>query len=120
MLEAIVALAIVGLVCVSVLGAFGATARADVVAAERLPLAALAVERLAVVDLSPAPFDQLPDSLARGSFDAPYATATWSVSTRRVPQREHLYSVDVTVRDGSDAFTLHTRRFRRPPPMVAR
>ena len=60
MLEAVVALAIIGLVCVGVLGAYGATLRADVVAAERLPLAALAEERIAAMDLAAGIFEVYP------------------------------------------------------------
>lgn len=112
MLEAIVALAIVGLVCVGVLGAYGGAMRADATAAERLPLAALAAERIALVDLEPGSLQRLPDSLARGTFSAPYASATWETETRRVDQVDGLYDVVVRVRDGRDVFTLRTRRYR--------
>ena len=111
MLEAVVALAIVSLVCVGVLGAHGAALRADVTAAERLTLAALAEERLAQVDMTPA-LDRLPDSLAHGVFDAPYAGHTWDVATKPVLTAPGLYDVAIVVRDGADAYTLRTRRFR--------
>ena len=114
MLEAIVALAIVGMVCVGILGAYGGALRADVIAADRLPLSSLAIERLAVVDLDAAALERLPDSLARGAFERPYATATWAIDTRRVPQHDGLYDVIVRVHDGADVFTLRTRRYRRP------
>ena len=112
LLEAVVALAIIGLVCVGVLGAYGATLRADVVAAERLPLAALAEERIAALDLEPGSLERLPDSLARGTFGAPFQTATWDTEVRRVTQSETLYDITVRVRDGNDVFTLRTRRHR--------
>lgn len=114
MLEAIVALAIVGVVCVGVLGAYGGAIRADVLAADRLPLAALAAERVAAVDLDAGSLQRLPDSLTRGSFAAPYASATWETETRRVEQTEGLYDVIVRVRDGTDVYTLQTRRYRAP------
>lgn len=117
MLEAVVALAIVGVVCVGVLGAYAAATRADILAAERLPLAALAEERLAAVDLDAGSLQRLPDSLSRGVFPAPYATATWETETRRVDQADGLYDVVVRVRDGSDVFTLQTRRYRTPVPV---
>lgn len=112
MLEAIVALAIVGLVCVGVLAAYGSALRADATAAGRLPLAALAVERIAAVDLHPGSLERLPDSLARGSFSSPYGDATWETITRRVEQTRGLYDVTVRVRDGGDVFTLISRRYR--------
>ncbi len=114
MLEAIVALAIVGLVCVGTLGAYGSALRADITAAERLPLASLAVERLAAVDLEAGSLEHLPDSLARGAFLAPYESATWDVNAGRVRQREGLFDVTVRVSDGDDVFTLRTRRYRAP------
>ncbi len=114
MLEAVVALAIVGVVCVGVLGAHAGATRADILATERLPLAALAEERIAAVDLDAGSLQRLPDSLARGAFPAPYATATWTTETRRVEQADGLYDVVVRVRDGSDVFTLRTRRYRTP------
>ncbi len=113
MLEAVVALAIIGLVCVSVLAAFGVALRADIIAADRLPLAALATERLSAIDLSTGALDHLPDSLAHGSFSAPYQSATWIADSRRVSQTDELYDVAVSVHDGSDTFTLRTRRYRR-------
>lgn len=114
MLEAVVALAIIGLVCVGVLGAYGAAIRADVTAADRIPLASLAVERLAAVDLDAGALQHLPDSLARGTFDAPYATATWDVETHPVQQLDGLYDVIIHVRDGNDVFMIATRRYRAP------
>jgi hypothetical protein len=114
MLEAVVALAIVGLVCVGVLGAYGGAIRADVAAADRLPLATLAAERISVVDLAPGSLQRLPDSLAGGSFAPPYESATWETETRRVEQTDGLYDIIVRVHDGTDVYTLRTRRYRAP------
>ncbi|MDB4912809.1 MAG: hypothetical protein JWM95_453 [Gemmatimonadetes bacterium] len=114
------ALAIVALVCVGVLAAYGAALRADVTAADRLPLSALAIERLARIDLDDGALDRLPDSLVHGTFSAPYATATWTVATARVAtarvaRAADLFDVAVQVRDGNDVFTLRTRRYRATP-----
>ncbi|MDB4881509.1 MAG: hypothetical protein JWL95_275 [Gemmatimonadetes bacterium] len=120
LLEAVVALAIIGLVCVGVLEAYGTTLRADVVAAERLPLAALAEERMAALDIAAGSLERLPDSLARGTFGAPYRTATWDTEVRRVRQSETLYDITVRVRDGDDLYTLRTRRHRASPSTAQR
>lgn len=117
MFEAIIALAIIGIVCVGVLGAYAAALRADVVAADRLPLASLAVERMAVVDLASGSLASLPDSTRHGTFAPPYASITWDTEARRVGQTDGLYDVTVRVRDGSDVFMLQTRRYR--PPVAA-
>ncbi len=114
MLEAVVALAIIGIVCVGVLGAYTAALRADVTAADRLPLASLAVERMAAVDIASGSLASLPDSSAHGTFAPPYASITWDTEARRVEQTDGLYDVIVRVRDGNDVFTLQTRRYRAP------
>jgi hypothetical protein len=114
MLEAIVSLAIVALVCVGVLGAFGGSLRADVVAADRLPLAALAVERLAAVDLVSGDLTRLPDSTAHGTYAGAYEGVRWDVETRRVNTVPGLTDITVRVHDANDAYTLRTRRYRTP------
>jgi hypothetical protein len=114
MLEAIVSLAIVALVCVGVLGAYAGSLRADTVAADRLPLASLAVERLAAVDLVPGDLSLLPDSTAHGAFTGAYDGVRWDVETRAVSAVPGLTDVTVRVHDASDAYTLRTRRFRTP------
>ena len=119
MLEAIVALAIVALVCVGILGAYGSAIRADVTAVDRLPLAALAVERLAQVDIESGDLGHLPDSLARGVFTTPYAGARWEITVQRVSETDGLFDVAVRIHDGDDVFTLRTRRYRTPVAIVS-
>ena len=114
MLEAIVSLAIVALVCVGILGAYAGSLRADAVAADRLPLASLAVERLAAVDIVAGSLLRLPDSVARGEYAAPYEGVQWNVETRAVTRVPGLVDVSVRVHDERDAFTLRTRRYRTP------
>jgi prepilin-type N-terminal cleavage/methylation domain-containing protein len=114
MLEAVVALAIVAMVCVGILGAYAGSLRADTVAVDRLPLAALAVERLARVDVEPGSLARLPDSTARGALTAPYDGVRWEIATREVSKVPGLVEVDVRVFDANDSFTLHTRRWRQP------
>ena len=113
-LEAGVSLAIVALVCVGILGAYGGSLRADAVAADRLPLASLAVERLATVDIAPGSLLRLPDSVARGAYAAPYDGVRWTIDTRAVTRVPGLVEVNVRVHDATDAYTLRTRRYRTP------
>jgi hypothetical protein len=112
MLEAVVSLAIVALVCVGILGAYAGSLRADTVAVDRLPLASLAVERLAAVDLVSGPLTRLPDSVAHGAFTGAYEGVSWDVDTREVSRVPGLVEIDVRVHDANDSFTLHTRRWR--------
>jgi Tfp pilus assembly protein PilV len=114
MLEAIVSFAIVAIVCVGILGAYAGSLRADTVAADRLPLASLAVERLAAVDLEPGSLLRLPDSTAHGSYAAAYEGVSWDVQTRAVNRVPGLVEISVRVHDANDSFVLHTRRYRTP------
>ncbi len=100
LLEAVVALAIIALVCVSVLGAYGGALRADASAASRLPMASLATERLSVLDLNLATLDHLSDSLVHGQFPPPYDGVHWEVVARRVPGMDNLFDIVVRVDDG--------------------
>ena len=114
MLEAIVSLAIVALVSIGVLGAYGGSLRADVVAADRLPLASLAVERLAAVDLSSGDLTRLPDSTAHGAYTGAYDGVRWDVETHGVTAVPGLTEIAVRVHDANDSYTLRTRRYRTP------
>ena len=114
MLEAVVSLAIVAMVCVGILGAYAGSLRADTVAVDRLPLASLAVERLARVDLEPGSLLRLPDSTAHGAFTGAYDGVRWEIATRAVSRVPGLVEIDVRVFDANDSFTLHTRRWRQP------
>lgn len=114
MLEAIVALAIVAMVCVGVLGAYAGSLRADAIATDRLPLASLAVERLAAVDLVAGDLTRLPDSTAHGAFTGAYDGVRWDVETRAVNAVPGLMDLSVRVYDVHDAYTLRTRRYRAP------
>jgi Tfp pilus assembly protein PilV len=114
MLEAVVSLAIVAIVCVGILGAYAGSLRADTVAAGRLPLAALAVERLARVELEPGSLLRLPDSTARGAFTGAYEGVRWQVTTRAVSRVPGLVEIDVRVYDAGDSYMLRTRRWRQP------
>ena len=111
-MEAAVALAIVSIVCVAVLGSFGTAFRADFVATQRLPLAALAQERLAALDIYDGSFDMIPDSLARGNFNSPYGSAGWTAAAKRVGKVSDLYEVRIEVRDRGQVFILASRRHR--------
>jgi Tfp pilus assembly protein PilV len=114
MLEAVVSLAIVAIVCVGILGAYAGSLRADTVAVGRLPLAALAVERLARVELEPGSLLRLPDSTARGAFTGAYEGVRWQVTTRAVSRVPGLVEIDVRVYDAGDSYMLRTRRWRQP------
>jgi type II secretory pathway pseudopilin PulG len=120
-LEAAVALTIIGMSSLGVLSAFGAHTRGALQVRERLEASALAQDVLArirlvdAVELSP-----LPDSLARGAFGAPFAAYAWTARVTPVAGEWHLYEVTVRVTSGEAEFVLRSRRFAPPASVDAR
>jgi type II secretion system protein I len=113
LLEATVALAIVGIVAVGALEALAAEARVARRTRDAGPAAALASERLArlaVVD--PAALQPLPDSLARGVVRTGERTYTWMAQVHRVSGTPHLFEFTVDVQWESGTFALASRAYR--------
>jgi prepilin-type N-terminal cleavage/methylation domain-containing protein len=121
LLEAVVAMTIIGVVSVGALGAFGADLRAAERAQRMLPAAALAQERLtALEEIGIGPLSTLPDSATRGRFDSPFGDYSWTATARRVRTIEHLVEFRVDVAWEAGSFTLAERRYdpstTLPPP----
>jgi type II secretory pathway pseudopilin PulG len=115
-LEAAVAVAIVGMISIGALGAFNADLRAAQRSQELLPASALAEERLAVLELAePTRLAMLPDSMTRGRFATPFERYEWNATARPVRGERSLYDFTVRVRWDNGEYTLARRRFRPPP-----
>lgn len=115
LLEALVALAIAGVLAVAVLAAFRATldasGRAEA-AAERM---ALTEHCLARLQLAPAgDLVRLPDSLRELRFPPPYENTRCHTSSVAVRDVRDLYQVRVEVNDAGGNAVLLTRVYRPP------
>jgi prepilin-type N-terminal cleavage/methylation domain-containing protein len=120
LLEAVVALAIVGLASVAALAAFGAELRTSDRARRALEANALAEERLAQLRLVPRrELDPLADSLRQGAFSPPFAEYRWEASSRSVRGRDDLFDLTVAVRWPEGAYTEATRVYRPQPQVTA-
>ena len=120
-LEAVIALVVVGLAGISALEAMGAEIRAADRAAEAYTLGALAQDRLAVITLVPPRIlSPLPDSLARGTFAQPFETYRWASSVEPVSGARELYDVTVTVIGARRDYALRTRLYRPIPTGILR
>lgn len=118
-LEAAVALAIIGLTAVGVLGAFGADLRGAERARDVLTATSLAQLQLARIGVTGArELSALPDSLARGTFEPPLDRYRWTASSAPVPGEPDLYDLRVAVEWADGRAGLRSRRFR-PVPLVA-
>lgn len=103
---------IVGVVSAAALGAFAADLRAADQAQRMLPAVALAQDRLTALETAVVPlFDALPDSLARGQFDAPFDEYSWTASVRAVRALPGLSRLKVTVSWRTGSFSLAEQRY---------
>jgi prepilin-type N-terminal cleavage/methylation domain-containing protein len=118
LLEASVALALIGAVAVAALAAFAAELRTTEAARRALPAAFLARQRLSALELAAVSTaiggSAIPDSVAHGQFAAPFEAYAWSATVVATHENPALYdaTVDVTW-DGGD-FALRTRLYQPP------
>lgn len=117
LLEATVALAIVGTVSIGALEAFAAESRAARRARDAAPAEAVASERLAQLSLLDArSLQALPDSLSRGATPAGAREYRWTAAARPVVGEPDLFQLQVAVRWDSGEYTLATRAYRPAAP----
>ena len=114
LLEAAIALLVLGVAAVGAFAALGAARRAETGAAQVGPAVALAEERLAALVLaSSRELRALPDSLRRGRFAAPYDGYAWTAESRAVAGEAGLYDFAVAVTwPAGGHFAVRTRRYR--------
>lgn len=125
--EAVAGLAVVGIVTASALGATGAEMRTAARARQALEVEALATARLDLLSLTTdRELQSLPDSIGRGTFDAPLDRYRWRTTVTPVAEEPGLYAVQVEVLwddgvrafvlgEGRDArYVLRSRLYRRP------
>jgi len=135
-LEAAVAVTIVGLAAVASLAAFAAELRAADRARTALVVEALLEESMALTRVLPVDaLASLPDSLRDGEFPPPFEGYAWERAVRIVPGAPGLFEATVTVRQrpsseegsgsamlgnrGSEGRTLSTRLYRQAAARAA-
>jgi len=113
LLEAVVALAVLGAVSVAALAALGAQLRTSERAATALTAEALTDDRLARARLLDRDeLAHLPDSLAAGRFDVPWDRFSWRIGSREVLDHTDVFEVTVAVRWEGGTYDLATRLYR--------
>lgn len=127
-LEAIVAVTIVGVTAVASLAAFGGQLRAGARAQVALEAEALAEEQLARLRLAAGGRSggrtggqelggYLSDSLRAGTFSSPFGRYRWESLLQPSPHEAELYDARVTIRWDDGEYVLATRLYR---PLRAR
>jgi type II secretory pathway pseudopilin PulG len=113
--EAVASLAIVGAVAVSALSAVGGEMRTASRARRALEVEAIATSRLDFLALmSDQQLQNLPDSVAKGTFDKPLDEYKWVTTATPLATQAGIYDVQIEVdwKDGS--YVLHSYVYRRP------
>jgi hypothetical protein len=120
LLEATIAMTIVGLIAVATLGEFATELRVGGRAVDARVLDALARDRLSRLLVTPgATLTRLPDSLSKGTFAAPFSDHHWVATVKADRSIEGLLELQVLVRSPDAEFAVTTKLFR-PPPRVER
>jgi type II secretory pathway pseudopilin PulG len=115
LLEAVAAIAIVGMTAVSALEAVGGDMRTAERAKRAIEVEALATSRLEVMNLlTDQELQSLPDSIQDGKFAAPLDDYTWKATSTPVSDQAGLYTVHVTVNWTNGSYALKTYMYRTP------
>lgn len=115
LLEAVVAIAIVGMTAVSALESVGAGLRAADKSRRAIEAEALATSRLEFMDfMGDQQLQSLPDSVSSGKFATPLDEYSWKTTSAPLDEQAGVYDVRITVAWETGAYTLKTYLYRQP------
>lgn len=115
LLEAVVAIAIVGMTAVSALESVGAGMRAAEKSRRAIEAEALATSRLEFMDfMSDRQLQALPDSVQSGKWLAPLDEYSWKTTSAPLNDQAGVYDVRITVAWPTGSYTLKTYAYRQP------
>jgi len=115
LLEAVVAIAIVGITSVAALEASAGEMRTAERSRRALEVEALATSRLDFMELlNDRELEALPDSVENGKFVPPLNEYTWKTTSTPVSQQAGLYDVRITIHWPAGSYTLKTYLYRTP------
>ena len=121
LLEAVAAIAIVGITSVSALEAVGSNMRTAEKSRRALEAEALATSRLDFMDLlTDRELQALPDTVESGKFEKPLDEYSWKTTSTPVSEQAGVYDVRITVDWPTGSYTLRTYQYRRPPLVTRR
>jgi len=116
LLEAVVAIAIVGLTSVSALEAVGGDMRTAERARRAIVVEALAGSRLEFMDLlTDRELQALPDSVESGKLPAPLDEYSWKTTSAPLSDQAGVYAVRVTIDWPAGSYVVRTYQYRQPP-----
>ncbi len=116
LLEAVVAIAIVGMTAISALESVGSGMRTAERSKRAIEAEALASSRLEFMDLmTDAELQSLPDSVASGKFSPPLDEYTWKTTSAALADQAGVYDVSITVGWPGNSYAIHSYLYRQPP-----
>lgn len=116
LLEAVAAIAIVGLTAVSALESVGGDMRTAEKAKRATEAEALATSRLDFMDLlNDRELQALPDTVEKGTFPPPLSQYTWKTTSTPVSEQAGVYDVRITIEWPAGSYAVRTYAYRRPP-----
>jgi type II secretory pathway pseudopilin PulG len=121
LLEAVAAVAIVGLTAVSALESVGGNMRTAEKAKRATEAEALATSRLDFMDLlNDRELQALPDTVEAGTFPPPLNEYSWKTTSTPVSEQAGVYDIGITVKWTTGSYSVHTYAYRRPPLVTRR
>jgi type II secretory pathway pseudopilin PulG len=116
LLEAVVAVAIVGMTSVAALEAVGSDLRTAERARRAVEVEQLATSRLEFMNLlTDQELQALPDSVSSGTFPKPLDEYSWKTTSAPVSDQAGVYDVRLTISWPASAYTIRTYAYRTPP-----
>jgi type II secretory pathway pseudopilin PulG len=116
LLEAVVAVAIVGMTSIGALESVGSGLRTAEKSKRAIEAEALASSRLEFMDLmTDRELQALPDSVESGKFLAPLDAYSWKTTSTPSEEQAGIYDVRITVSWPTGSYTLKTYLYRQPP-----
>jgi type II secretory pathway pseudopilin PulG len=120
-MEAVVAIAIVGMTAVSALESVGGGMRTAERSRRAIEAEALATSRSEFLSLmTDRELQALPDSVSSGKFPAPLDEYTWKASSTPLSEQAGVYDVRITVSWTDGSYTLKSYEYRLPPLVTRR
>jgi len=116
LLEAVVAVAIVGMTSVAALEAVGSDMRTAERARRAVEVEQLATSRIEFMNLlSDQELQALPDSVSSGTFPKPLDEYSWKTTSAPVSDHAGVYDLGLTVAWPAGSYTVRTYAYRTPP-----
>jgi type II secretory pathway pseudopilin PulG len=115
LMEAVVAVAIVGMTAVAALEAVGSDMRTAEKARRAIETEALATSRVQFMDLlTDRELQALADSVQTGKFDKPLDEYSWKTTSTPLDDQAGVYDIRVTIQWAAGSYGVRTYQYRRP------